>query len=218
VRVVLAGATGLVGGLILDQLNISDDVTSVYTLARRAMSVAAPKQTSIVGDIADWPCMMADCQPDLALCTLGTTLRQAGSQEAFFAVDHDAVIAFARAARGAGARRFMMVSSIGAHPGSRNFYLSVKGKAEQGVQSVGFDRVDIFRPGLLRGHRAGPVRIGERFATLISPLTDVLTPFVLDHYRSIEAKDVGRAMCAAMALTEAGVYAHDNRAMLALLK
>jgi uncharacterized protein YbjT (DUF2867 family) len=214
----MAGATGLVGGTLLRRFEQDPLVEAVCALARRKIDSDSPKVRQLIGDIGDWPGLMAEAKPDIAVCVLGTTLRQAGSQDAFFAIDHDAVIAFARAARGAGASHLLLVSSIGAHPGSRNFYLSVKGKAEQGVQAVGFDRLDIFRPGLLRGNRKGPLRIGERAAALISPVTDFLTPFVLDHYRSIAAKDVAGAMIAAMGLSEPGVHVHDNRAMLALLK
>ncbi len=214
----LAGATGLVGGLLLQRLVQNADVTAVIAVGRKPFSFNAPKLKTVIAPIGDWPCAVADSAPDIAISALGTTLRAAGSQEAFVAVDHDGVLAYARGARSAGARRFMMVSSIGAHPGSRNHYLSVKGRAEASIQSVGFDRVDIFRPGLLRGNRQGDMRIAERVGILFSPVTDFLTPHVLDHYRSIAVSDVAAAMAATLGAEEGGVFYHENRAMLALAK
>ncbi len=212
-RVLLAGGTGLIGRLLLKTLPGMEGVAAVDTISRRPLADADPRITQHVAAMTDWPTMVGALSPDVAISTLGTTMRQAGSEAAFAAVDLDAVIAFARAAGAAGARRFLGVSSVGAHQASRNFYLSTKGKAEAGIQAVGFDRIDIFRPGLLRGDRGGAPRIGERIGILISPLTDILTPRVLDHYRSIAAADVARAMATMLSKQEPGLFVHENRAM-----
>jgi uncharacterized protein YbjT (DUF2867 family) len=217
-RVLLAGATGLVGGLLLRRLQAMDTVTAIDLVSRRTVVGVGPKVTQHVGPVADWPAMAGGATPDVAISTLGTTMRQAGSEDAFFAVDHDAVVAFARAAGGAGARHFMMVSSVGAHAGSRNFYLATKGKAEAAVQAVGFDRIDVFRPGLLRGDRSGERRVGERIGILVSPITDILTPRVLDHYRSIAADDVAGAIAALAGDNAPGLLVHENRSMWNALK
>lgn len=212
-RVLLAGATGLVGGLLLKRLEALETVTSIDLVGRRAVDGAGPKVTQHIGTIAEWPGLAGETRPDVAISALGTTLRQAGSEDAFFAVDHDAVVAVARAVGGAGARHFMMVSSVGAHAGSRNFYLATKGKAESAVQAVGFDRLDVFRPGLLRGNRGGERRIAEQIGILVSPLTDLITPRVLDHYRSIAADNVAGAMAAFAGNDTPGMFVHENRAM-----
>jgi uncharacterized protein YbjT (DUF2867 family) len=209
----LAGATGLIGGLLLKRLAAMEAVTAIDLVSRRALETVDPKVKQHIGAVGDWPAMAGDATPDVAISTLGTTMRQAGSEDAFFAVDHDAVVAFARAAGGGGARHFMMVSSVGAHAGSRNFYLATKGKAEASVQAVGFDRLDVFRPGLLRGDRGGESRVGERIGILVSPLTDLLTPRVLDHYRSIAADDVAGAIAALAGDNAPGVFVHENRSI-----
>ena len=95
-------------------------------------------------------------------------MRQAGSQAAFRAVDFDMVVAFARAAAAAGARRMVTVSSVGADPGSANFYLRIKGEMEAALEALGFERLDIFQPGLLRGPRGGDRRPGERIAIALA--------------------------------------------------
>jgi uncharacterized protein YbjT (DUF2867 family) len=203
----MAGSTGLIGGLLLKQL-ASHDLTLV---GRRANSAAPAETKQLIGDVAEWPSLIAGVQADVAICTLGTTMAQAGSKAAFAAIDLDAVIAFAKAARSSGARQFMMVSSVGANPKAGNFYLATKGQAEECVKAIGFERVDIIRPGLLRGERGGTVRPVERLMIGLSPLTNFFTPRMFDHYRAIDADDVAGAMAALVGKDARGVFVHHNR-------
>jgi uncharacterized protein YbjT (DUF2867 family) len=214
-HIIIAGATGLVGRHLLALLIADERVTRITSVGRRAADLIAPKLSCKIGGIADWPHLVAEAGADIAISTLGTTLKQAGSREAFAAVDYDAVMGFASAARTAGARQFLMVSSVGASAASSNFYLQTKGQAEDAVRAMGFDRVDIFRPGLLRGDRGGPVRIGERIGMAVSPLTDLLTPRAFDKYRSIAASDVASAMYRSAGALEEGVFVHHHREMMA---
>lgn len=216
-RIILAGATGLVGRHLLQILCASPHVEAIVSVGRRAVGVAHPKLEERIGPAEQWPQLM-EGGFDVACATLGTTIRDAGSQEAFFAVDHDLLLAFARAACGAGTRQFLMVSSVGAHAASRNFYLATKGKAEASVANIGFERLDIFRPGLLRGHRAGRVRFGERVAMALSPITDVLTPQVLSRYRSTPALRVAQAIHAVTGAKEPGQFVHHNDEMIQITR
>lgn len=211
--VVMAGATGLVGTHLLAQLVADTRVAQVITIGRRAPDLATGKVSNKIGPVADWMNLLAGVKTDVALCTLGTTMNQAGSREAFAAIDLDAVTAFATAARSAGARQFLMVSSVGANKASSNFYLQTKGKAEWAVCALGFDRVDVFRPGLLRGNRGGAVRFGERIGIAVSPITDLMTPRAFDKYRSISAVEVAGAMARATGAEGTGVIVHHNREM-----
>ncbi len=212
-KLLMAGATGLVGHLVLQRLLLDDRVTAIHNVGRRACGIHHAKFFEHIGPMDSWPAIVSVLEADVAMSALGTTLRQAGSEAAFLAVDHDAVIAFARASCGVGARHFLSISSVGAHAGSRNFYLATKGKVETALSAVGFERLDIFRPGLLRGSRSGALRPGERIGIAISPLTDVLTPRRFDHYRSIAADDVAQAMATKLFETEPGAFIHENRAM-----
>ena len=161
--------------------------------------------------MADWPRLAAALPVEAAVSALGTTMRKAGSQAAFRLVDHDAVIAFGRAVRAAGARRMIAVSSVGADPGSSNFYLRLKGEVEQALAGLGFDRLDILRPGLLRGPRGGDRRLGERLGILVSPLANLLLRGSLDRYAAIDADIVAAAAAALLARKEHGVFVHHNR-------
>jgi uncharacterized protein YbjT (DUF2867 family) len=205
-KIILAGSTGLVGGLLAARL----DPARLTTVGRRANAALDPAVSQDIGAVADWPAFVAAAKAEVAICGLGTTIKQAGSQAAFSAIDFEAVLAFACAAKRAGARQFLLVSSVGAKAGAANFYQATKGKAEVGVIALGIERVDIFRPGLLRGVRSGPSRPVERLMMSLSPITDFLTPSRFAAYRSTEAGDVAAAMVACVGATEAGVFVHEN--------
>lgn len=150
---------------------------------------------------------------DAAVSALGTTMRAAGSETGFRAVDLDSVVAFAAAARRAGARHMVTVSSVGADPGSRNFYLRTKGEMEQALEALGFDRLDILRPGLLRGDRGADRRLGERIGIALSPVVNLLLRGRLDRYAAIEADIVAAAIAGALRQVEPGIFRHENRSL-----
>jgi uncharacterized protein YbjT (DUF2867 family) len=204
-HIIIAGVSGLIGGLLAARIKDRN----LTAIGRRAVPGIVDQR---IAPVAEWPALVATLKPDIAISTLGTTIRAAGSQDAFAAIDHDAVVAFARAARDAGARQFIMVSSVGA--GGASFYLKTKGRAEASVRAMGFARVDIFRPGLLLGDRAGDARPVERLFAAISPLTNALTPRAFDHYRAIAADDVAAAMARVIGAPEDGAFIHHNREML----
>ena len=204
-NITLVGASGLVGGLLAARLSGH----AVTAIGRRAAGGVADQR---IAPVAEWPALVAGLAPDVAISTLGTTIRAAGSEAAFAAIDHDAVVEFARAAKAAGARQFLMVSSVGA--GGAGFYLKTKGQAEASVRALGFARLDIFRPGLLLGDRGGPSRPVERLFSALSPLTNALTPRMFDHYRAIAADDVAAALANVVGARGEGVFVHQNRDML----
>jgi uncharacterized protein YbjT (DUF2867 family) len=205
-KIILFGASGLVGGLLVPLLG-GHDLTVV---GRRTAGVGKER----VARVEDWPWVIAEAQPDVVISTLGTTIAKAGSREAFAAIDHDAVVAVAVAGKAAGARQFMMVSSVGASASSANFYLATKGRAEASVTALGYARLDIFRPGLLVGTRPGDPRFAERLGILLSPLTNALTPRRFERYRAIAAADVAQAMARAVGTVQPGAHIHHNREML----
>lgn len=189
----IAGASGLVGGHLLRELLRVDEYDRVIAVGRRPLDVVDPKLSQVVTDFTALDRVTPDLKADDAFCCLGTTRRQAGSAEAFRAVDHGAVLAFAWAAQRAGARRFFLVSAMGADPASRIFYNRVKGETEEALRVLRFATLGLLRPGLLLGTRATP-RLGERVAAAIFWLVDPLLVGRLAKYRPIEAEVVARAM------------------------
>jgi uncharacterized protein YbjT (DUF2867 family) len=187
----LAGATGLVGREILKGLLADTQVGSVVVLGRRAPEVTHPKLAAYTVDFARLPPLP---RVDEVYLALGTTIKVAGSQEAFRAVDHDANLAVARSARVSGARRLGLVSAMGADPASKIFYSRVKGELENAVAGLGYRTVVVARPSMLAGDRESlgqPVRGGEKLALRASR---VLGPLIPRNLRSIHAGDVAAAL------------------------
>lgn len=196
----VAGGTGLVGGLLLRRLAADGTFGRVVAVGRRAPSGAPAGVEPLVVELAAFagaavaPPLRLPSASD-AFCALGTTIRAAGSQEKFRAVDHGLVLAFAKGALAAGAKRFLLVSSLGADPASSNFYLRVKGEAERDVTALPFEGVAVLRPSLLLGERRES-RPGERAAVLASRALSFAFVGPLARYRPVEADEVAAAMVA----------------------
>src|SRR5688572_14362753 len=148
-KLLLAGSTGLVGRHVLEQALAHPSIDAVVAPVRRAGAITHPKLVAPVVDFdalpeeADW------WRVDAVACTLGTTMRTAGSEAAFRRVDHDYPLAFARLARRHGATAFVLNSALGADRASRIFYNRVKGEIEHDLAGVGFESLTIVRPGLI---------------------------------------------------------------------
>lgn len=204
--VLLAGGTGLVGARVATQLAARPDIdlVSLVRTPRRPDDRAIDFE-ALVADPAG---TVGPGHIDVGVSCLGTTIRKAGSQPAFRRVDHNYVIAVATAARQAGARQFIVVSSVGAGGGS--FYLRVKGEMEAGLRALGFERLDVIRPGLLIGDRAER-RPAERVAQQLAPLIDPLLRGRLARYGTVAARDVADAIVARIGRPEPGVHiAHKH--------
>ncbi len=199
-RVLLAGATGLVGGLVL---KLRGDM-AIIPVTRRPI----PGTPGVVADFDELPPLP---EARVAICALGTTRAKAGSDAAFRAVDHDAVLAFARAAKAAGVTHFILVSSVGANPNARLLYPRTKGEVEAALERMAFPRLDILQPGLLIGPRVER-RPVERLLQWAAPLMDRFLPRALS---SLPAKTVAAAILALAAQSGPGVFRHDNRALAA---
>lgn len=187
----LAGATGLVGGEVL-RLALADPAVKRVVAPTRRPLAAHPKLENPSVDFAALPAATW-WAVDAVVCTLGTTRRQAGSDAAFRRVDHDYPLAVAAQARAAGAAAFAFNSSLGADPHARTFYLRVKGETEAALGRLGFPSLTVVRPGLLGGRRA-EFRPGERVAQI---LLGLLHPLLPRRYRIVPAAAVARALLAA---------------------
>ncbi len=198
-KLLIAGATGLIGTRALDRALADPRVHAVTVVARRNPARQHAKLDHRLVDFAALPVLPP---ADAALCALGTTMRQAGSKQAFLAVDRDAVLAFAHAARTAGATRLAVVSSVGARAGLGNFYLDTKGRVEDELAQVGFERLVLLRPSLLDGPR-DDFRPLERPAILAARLLNPLLAGPWRRYRAIAAQDVADALLEAVLAPEA---------------
>lgn len=172
--ILLLGATGLVGQEVLRQALADPRVTRIVAPTRRPLPQTHSK---LENPIVDFDALPADAPwwaCDGAICTLGTTMKRAGSREAFRRVDYDYVLAGATLARHHGVKAFALVSALGANPNARFFYPRVKGEIEQAVAALGFESLTILRPTFIGGERAER-RVAERaFLTVLGALNPIL--------------------------------------------
>lgn len=211
----IAGATGLVGSEVIAQLLASSDAGKIWLLGRRPIESSDKRIQNIIYDFQGEPAFKDKPRSPIAICTLGTTIKQAGSQEAFRRVDFDYVLKFAEVAKAQGARSLHVVTAHGAAKNSMIFYNKVKGEIEEALKTVGIPSVHIYRPSLLIGNRKEH-RTGEGFATAAAKIMSPL--FKLPGLSSVQptpAKDLAAFMIRTAAHAIDGYYIHANAEIMA---
>ncbi len=189
--VILAGASGLVGGQLLQILLNDPQVIGIHALCRKPLRISHPKLNVHLADFTSLPQLP---HADEAFLALGTTIKVAGSKQAFRAVDFDANLAVARAAILAGVSRIGLVSAGGANVKSPMFYTRVKGDLEEALSALPLTTLVIARPSLLLDYRYGlgqPVRLGEIISI---PLARLFSPFLPGAYKPVSAQAVARSL------------------------
>ena len=210
-RILVVGATGLIGSEVIE-LAVGREDVSLVALARNEIPLPEGARMEVMLAEPDgWPQAVATIAPEVVICALGTTWKKSGRDEdAFRAVDHDLVMIVAEAAKAAGAGHFVLVSSAGASRMSQQFYLRTKGEVEEAVGKLKFRRLDILRPGLLRGKRENDRRLGERLGILASPLGNLLLQGDKKQFRAIDASVVAIGALQAAREKAGGRFVHDN--------
>lgn len=213
-RIALVGATGLIG-MSLIRLAVNRPDIRIIGISRREVTLPpGARMEVLLADPASWSDAIAAASADVLVCALGTTWAKAGKDEAAFrAVDQNLVLACGRAAKAAGIRQMIAVSSVGADPMAKNFYLKVKGETEQALGKLGIPRLDILRPGLLRGRRE-ELRPAERLGMIASPLADLLMHGAYRKYRSIQAETMAQAIVGLTREAMAGRFVFEHDAIL----
>lgn len=210
------GASGLVGHELVTQLLAAPAYGTVRVWVRRPLPLSHPKLVQQVVSFDNLDQEQNCLGVDDLFCALGTTMKKAGSPEAFRKVDYEYPLAAARLALAGGVRQFLLVSSAGANAASSVFYSRVKGEVEAAVAAVGLPGFQVFRPSLLLGERQES-RPGERLAAAVSRALGFLFVGPLRRYRPISGADVARAMivAAGRAPSVTTIYESDEIASLA---
>ncbi len=217
VRVLLLGASGLVGRLVMDKCVGREDLRLNALVRREVPMPAGARMEMLLAPVEGWDKAIAAIQPDRVICALGTTIRkQGGDRFKFASVDRDLVLRVAALSLKAGAKGFTVISSVGADPISKNFYLSTKGSMEKSLAQIGLRRVDILRPGLLRGERAGDMRPLEKLGAMAAPLADLALHGERRKYRSIRADDVAAAALQTVFEQAQGKFVHEHDSLMRL--
>lgn len=219
IRIALVGATGLIGMSLIRYGVGRSDLFRIIGIARREAELpTGARMELLVADPSGWADAIAAANADVLVCALGTTWKKAGKDQATFrSVDHDLVLACGKAAKAAGIRQMIVISSVGADAGGKNFYLRVKGEIEQALGKLGLTRLDILRPGLLRGPR-GEMRPAERLGMIASPLADLLMHGKYRKYRSIKADTIAQAIVGLTREKAAGRFVFEHDAILRMAR
>jgi uncharacterized protein YbjT (DUF2867 family) len=206
---VVAGATGLVGTQVVEELIRQPACSSVSALVRSEPGQRDPKLQLRVIDYDKLEPAMFPEATGAVFCCLGTTINKAGSKEAFRKVDLDYVVELARLARARGVDHFLVISSLGASAKSRLFYNRVKGMVELELRDLDFPHLSILRPSLLLGERE-ETRVGEEFAAVFLRWSRLVLIGRWRKYRAIAATTVARAMVHIALHPAAGVSVYES--------
>ncbi len=224
-KVFVAGASGAIGRPLVPRLIAAGhQVTGMTRREQGAAAIRAAGAEAAVCDVFDAEALSAAVTaagPEIVVHQLTALpakldVTKKGVFEATNRIRTEGTRNLVDAARAAGARRMLTISSVGADAGSRSFYLRVKGEMEQALERTGFDRLDILQPGLLRGPRGGERRIGERIGIAVSPLLNLVLRGRLARFAAIDADVVAAAAAECLRRTEAGLFRHDNGSLHAL--
>ena len=200
----MAGATGLVGQAVLAALLTDKRYAAVHCVGRRPLALKHPKLIGHVLELTGLTELPGIAHVDDVFIALGTTIKVAGSQAAFRAVDFDAVVAVARAAKAIGASRLGVVSAMGASPRSGVFYSRVKGEMEEALARLNYQTLVIARPSMLAGDRAALAQAGRPGEHIALLATRWLKPLIPANYRAIAGEAVAQALISAVHQTMQG--------------
>ena len=202
----IAGASGLTGGYLLNLLLESPEYSSVIAYVRKSSGLTHPKLKEIV---VDWETLQEPVAAVDIFCCLGTTIKKAGSQEAFRRVDYNYPLQLAQLQYRGGSQQFLLVSAMGADAKSSIFYSRVKGELENALQSIGYKSLHIFRPSFIAGPRKES-RTGEKIGLAIFSILSPLFIGSLKKYAPIQAEHIARAMLRTAQKNEQGTKVYDS--------
>src|SRR6187399_431486 len=207
-RASLIGATGLIGGYLLEELLNDPWFDTIRILIRRPIDISHPKLEKKIVDFNDSDSVLvALSNSDVLFCAIGSTMKKVkGDKEAYRKIDFDIPVKLARFCKMTGCEKFILVSSAGANSKSRNFYQRLKGETDNAVKEFGPKTIHIMRPSLLLGERK-EFRLGENIGKAV--MTS-LSFFIPEKYNAIQGKDVAKVMLALAKKKEEGVFVHEN--------
>lgn len=206
---IIVGSTGLTGTYLLKKLLSSEAYDKVISFVRRQTKISHPKLIQHVVDFDDTESYQDYVIGSDMFCCLGTTIKKAGSQEAFEKVDLVYPVEFAKIGAKNGIKQFSIISSIEANPESSNFYLRTKGKCEEQLRKIPFQSISIFRPSLLIGNRK-EFRLSEKLGEYIMKIFSVFLIGRLKKYRPIGSKKVADAMFCIAQQNTVGYHVYES--------
>ncbi len=208
----LIGATGLIGGYLLEELLKDDYFDTTRVLIRRPLEVAHAKLEKKLVNFSDTESFRLALEgSDVVFCAIGTTQKKVkGDKAAYRKVDYDIPVNAARFCKMTGCEKFVLVTSVGANSKSNNFYLKLKGEVEDAIKAVGLRSVDIMRPSMLMGDRK-EFRLGEKIGTPVMKAISFLLP---SRYKPVHGRDVAKAMIVHSKENAPGFFVYEGKDIL----
>lgn len=206
---IIVGASGVVGGHLINYLLASPNYSRVVSLGRRKLDIESDKLVQYVIKFDKYATYAPLVKGDDLYLTIGTTMAKAKSKEAFMKVDYTYALNIAKAASDNGMNQLMLVSSVGADSDSVIFYSRVKGELEDAIKKLTFWSIHIFRPSILLGERPES-RAGESIAKVIGKGLDFILGGLLSKYKPVEAETVAKAMVAKAQELDSGIHIYPS--------
>lgn len=214
-KAILIGATGLVGSEILKQLLSDTRFSEIHVFTRHSTEISHPKLREIIVDFEKLTAWEAQISGDVLFSALGTTLKQSGSQQAQYRIDHDYQLQVATAAKKNGVQKIVLISSASANPHSKIFYLRMKGQLETHIAALGFDKTCFIQPGPLEGPRNHP-RLTEKISLALLHCLPKIPG--TEKFWPIKAADVAHVCIESAVKEEKGIYRLDPKEIFAQIK
>jgi uncharacterized protein YbjT (DUF2867 family) len=208
-KAILLGASGLIGSHLLSLLLSSPAYGEVTVFVRKNMPVNHTKLKQIVTDFENFDVLNDNISGGIVFCCLGSTKNKTPNLKDYRKVDFDIPLRFAQLALKNGARQFHLVSAIGANSKSSNFYIKLKGEIENAISALNYESIYIYQPSFLRGERKEN-RPLEQIILPMMRLVDMALIGPLKKYKSIDAKDVARAMFNESITNKRGIFVHNS--------
>jgi uncharacterized protein YbjT (DUF2867 family) len=205
----IAGATGLIGKQLLQDLLNNPEYGKIIAILRRPSGITHPKLQELMVPFQELSAALENVQVDDCFCCLGTTMAVAGSKEAFKLVDFEYPLLLAKAAQAHGCKQYLLISAMGADESSAVFYNKVKGQVQNELKKLNFPSLHIFQPSLLMGDRTEK-RPGERVAQVIMGSLGFLFFGPFQKYKAIEGKDVAAAMLKVALSNSSGLHIYES--------
>jgi uncharacterized protein YbjT (DUF2867 family) len=205
----MIGSTGLIGSHLLELLLDSNDYEKVITFVKRDTEIKHPKLTQHIVDFDKPETYKNFITGDDFFCTIGTTIKKAGSKEAFRKVDFEYPSQFASFAAQNKVKQFLIVSSLGADLNSGNFYLKTKGEIESFLKDADFESVSVLQPSLLLGNR-NEFRLGEKIGAFFMKTFSFIFLGKLKKYKPIESTAVAKALLKVAQRNDKGFKTYES--------
>lgn len=208
-RALVIGGTGLVGSHLLELLDADKNFDKIYALSRRPCATHS-RIINVVTELDAVTGQEEFFDVDVVFCAIGSTIKKAGSQAEFRRIDYELPMHIARLAKARGARKFVLVSSIGVTPDSKYFYLQVKYALERDLAALGFEQLSILQPSLIMGDRK-EFRFGELISRVLMKYLNPLTPA---RYRGVHARNIASSMIKEACNADSGLRYVSNADIL----